>query len=83
MARINIRVDDDLKEQAKATFEDMGLDLTTAITLFIKYSVNSGELPFKPATKKQIENRQARAEAESDQLKTYDNVDDLLEALNE
>ncbi|MCY3073280.1 hypothetical protein [Aerococcus mictus] len=42
-----------------------------------------GELPDKPATKKKIENRQARAEAEGNQLKTYDNVDDLLEALNE
>ncbi|MDK6375456.1 MULTISPECIES: hypothetical protein [Aerococcus] len=41
------------------------------------------ELPDKLATKKQIENKQARAEAESDQVKTYDNVDDLLEALNE
>ncbi|MDK6597802.1 MULTISPECIES: hypothetical protein [Aerococcus] len=27
-------------------------------------------------------NIQARAEAKSDQLKTYDNVDDLLKALN-
>ncbi|MDK6729052.1 MULTISPECIES: type II toxin-antitoxin system RelB/DinJ family antitoxin [Aerococcus] len=79
MARINIRVDDELKE----TFEDMGLDLTTTITLFIKYSVNSGELPFKPATKKQIENMQARAEAESDKLKAYDDIDELLKALNE
>ncbi|AMB94405.1 type II toxin-antitoxin system RelB/DinJ family antitoxin [Aerococcus sanguinicola] len=83
MARINMRIDNDLKEQAQETFQEMGLDLTTAITLFIKYSVNSGELPFRPATKKQIENRQARAEAESGSLQSFDNVDDLLEALND
>ncbi|MCY3025080.1 MULTISPECIES: hypothetical protein [Aerococcus] len=41
------------------------------------------ELPNKLATNKQIKNRQARAEAEGDQVKTYDNVNDLLEALNE
>lgn len=58
MSRINIRMDDELKEKV-------------------------GELPDKPATKKKIENRQARAEAEGNQLKTYDNVNDLLEALNE
>ena len=44
----NIRIDEELKEQAGMFFNSMGLTLTSAINLFIKQSLLQGELPFKP-----------------------------------
>ena len=38
-ATLQIRVEDSLKEQATALFERLGLDLPTAVRIFLKKSV--------------------------------------------
>ena len=48
MANINIRVDDTLKQQSETLFEELGLNMTAAITAFLKQSVRLGGLPFTP-----------------------------------
>ncbi|MBQ9393070.1 MAG: type II toxin-antitoxin system RelB/DinJ family antitoxin [Oscillospiraceae bacterium] len=42
----NISLDEDLKKEAQALFAEFGLDLTTAITVFLKQSVREGRIPF-------------------------------------
>ncbi|EOH91714.1 type II toxin-antitoxin system RelB/DinJ family antitoxin [Enterococcus pallens] len=34
-SRLNIRIDEKLKEQAKEVFSELGMDLTTAVTIFL------------------------------------------------
>jgi DNA-damage-inducible protein J len=46
-ASFNVRIDEDLKNDASMFFNSMGLSLTGAINLFIKQSLMQGELPFK------------------------------------
>lgn len=46
MAMIQVRVDDDLKVQATKVFEELGLDLSTAIRMFLKRSVMKNGIPF-------------------------------------
>ena len=46
MTTINFRVDEGLKTQANALFEELGLDMTTALTLFLRQSVAHGGIPF-------------------------------------
>ena len=48
MAKVstNISLDEDLKKQAQELFAEFGLDLTTAITIFLKQSVREGRIPF-------------------------------------
>ena len=48
MAKVstNISLDEDLKKEAQALFAEFGLDLTTAITVFLKQSVREGRIPF-------------------------------------
>jgi len=48
MAKVstNISLDEDLKKEAQALFAEFGLDLTTAITIFLKQSVREGRIPF-------------------------------------
>lgn len=43
---IQVRVDDELKAQAAAVFEELGLDLSTAIRMFMKRSVLQKGIPF-------------------------------------
>ncbi len=39
MAQVNIRIDDDLKERADQLFDELGLNMTKAFTMFLKTSV--------------------------------------------
>ena len=45
---IHVRVDEDTKRQAQQIFGDMGLDLTTAVNMFIKQAVRYRSFPFLP-----------------------------------
>jgi DNA-damage-inducible protein J len=46
---ITIRMDENLKKQAETLFEDMGLNMTTAFTIFTKAVVRQGKIPFEIA----------------------------------
>ena len=46
---IHVRIDDDTKKQAQQIFGDMGLDITTAINMFIKQVVRNRSFPFLPS----------------------------------
>jgi len=50
MAQVNIRIDDVLKSHADALFEELGLNMTTAITMFVRQSVRQGAIPFEITT---------------------------------
>ena len=51
MAQVNIRIDDNLKQQADRLFEELGLSMTTAINIFVRQTVRQGGLPFEITTK--------------------------------
>lgn len=46
---VTIRMDENLKKQAETLFEDMGLNMTTAFTIFAKAVVRQGKIPFEIA----------------------------------
>ena len=46
---VTIRMDENLKKQAETLFDDMGLNMTTAITIFTKAVVRLGKIPFEIA----------------------------------
>ena len=47
MATMNIRVDDALKSQAETLFADLGMNMTTAVNVFLKQAVRVGGIPFE------------------------------------
>lgn len=47
MSQIAVRVDDKLKKEATALFNELGLDMTTAVKLFLKQSVLTRSIPFE------------------------------------
>ena len=46
MAILQIRVDDELKNQANAIYNELGMDISTAVRMFLKRSVVVGGIPF-------------------------------------
>ena len=46
MTMLQIRVEEELKTQATLLFNELGLDLSTAIRLFLKKSLQVGGIPF-------------------------------------
>lgn len=59
MSQIAVRVDDQLKKEATEIFNELGLDMSTAVKLFLKQSVLTKSIPFKLAldeySKKEVE----------------------------
>lgn len=46
MAVLQVRIDDDLKNQASVIFNGLGMDLSTAIRMFLKKAVLERGIPF-------------------------------------
>ena len=57
---LQVRVDEGLRSQAAAIYEDLGIDLQTAVRIFLKRSVMENGLPFNMTLTKR---RETKAEA--------------------
>ena len=82
MTNVTIRMDEGLKKQSEALFEEMGLNMTTAITLFIKTVVRENRIPFEiRADPFFSEKKQARLRAAAADMNARRNVapHDLIE----
>lgn len=47
MAQISLRVDDNLKKNAEIIFNEIGLNMSTAINIFLKAVVRENKIPFE------------------------------------
>ena len=47
MSTIAIRVDDELKEKATELYKELGLDMSTAVKVFLTQSVKTRSIPFE------------------------------------
>ncbi len=47
MANMNIRMDDKVKAQAEVLFNEMGMNMTTAINLFLRQAIRESRIPFE------------------------------------
>jgi len=82
---LNIRVDEELKRKAEAIFSELGLNMSTAMNMFLRYSVRYGGIPFDL----RIERPNAETIAAIDDVnnnrhmsKSFDCVSDLMDDLN-
>lgn len=81
---INVRVDTELKQAAESLFNDLGLNMSSAITMFLKSAVSHDGIPFEVKRIPNAETRAALAEYEEmkknpGSYKHYDSFDDLME----
>ena len=87
MATVNmsIRMDTELKKQAEAMLSDMGLNMTTAINMFLRQVVRQGRIPFEIAT--DIPNAETLAAINDvnnnrNMSKAYGSMEELMRDLN-
>ena len=45
-SNLNIRMDAELKKQAEKLFSELGMNMTTAINVFLRQAVRQGSIPF-------------------------------------
>lgn len=82
---LNIRVDEELKSKAEAIFNELGLNMSTAMNIFLRYSVRYGGIPFDLRIEKPNEQTQSAiddVDNNRNMSKTFDSVSALLEDLN-
>ena len=87
MAKVStsISLDADVKAKAQELFADFGMDLSTAINIFLRQSIRESRIPFviqrEEPNAVTIAAMEA-AENDEDLYGPFDNVADLMEALN-
>ncbi len=92
MAKVatTIRLDADVKDSAQAVLKELGLDLSTAIGIFLRQTIREQRIPFE--VKIDVPNAETRGaldeiremQAHPEKYKGYGSFDDLLkEALGD
>lgn len=81
---ITIRMDAELKKQAEELFSDLGMNLTTAFTVFAKQAVREQQLPFMVSKCYNKETLQAIEDARNGigLSRSFSSVAELMEDLN-
>ena len=69
-ANINVRVDAELKNEAEKLFEDLGLTMTSAVTMFLRSAVRCDGIPFA-VTRKKLNQDTINALAEYEDMKHH------------
>lgn len=83
---LNIRTDKEVKEQADRIFAELGLNMTTAINMFLRTTIRENGIPFSlkldtPNEVTAAANEEGRRIASDSNVKGYTNMDDLKAAL--
>ena len=52
MAQVNIRIDDDLKQEGERLFKEMGISFSSAVSMFVSQAVRERAIPFQIAATK-------------------------------
>lgn len=85
---LNVRVDSTLKKESDMLFKDLGLNMSTAINMFLTKCVKTSSIPFEisePKPNRKL--KKALKEADKmtknpEKYKSYNNVDDLFKDLD-
>jgi DNA-damage-inducible protein J len=84
----SVRMDSDIKKQCEALYGELGVNLTTAINVFLRQSLRVGGFPFDVRLEQpNMETISAMMEAEhisrDSSVKRYSDVEAALRALKE
>lgn len=84
---ITMRMDEDLKLQAEELFADLGLNMTSAFTIFIRQAIREQRIPF--TISREMPNEETleameevrRMKRDPSLGKSYDDVDEMMRDL--
>lgn len=88
VTNLNIRTDKAVKEAAESIFEELGLNMTTAVNMFLRQTIRENGIPF--SLKLNMPNEitmaaiaEGRRIAVDSNVKGYTSLGELKEALDE
>ena len=87
-ANLSIRVDAKLKKDVESCLEDMGMNMSTAINIYLKQIVKQRAIPFRVTASPKVNQETIEAIAEGARLANdpsatgYRDMNSLIEALN-
>ncbi len=85
---INVNVPKNVKDEATVLFNNLGLNMSTAINMFLKRSISERGIPFEikeltPSNEfKEALQELDYMEKHPEKYKSFNNVDELMEDLN-
>ena len=87
-ANLCIRIDPELKDQAEILFSELGMSLSTAITVFFRQAVRESKIPFeikwdRPNRETAEAMRYAATKALEPEAKRYEDPQELFRDLND
>ena len=79
---IRVRINEDIKQQAKAVLEDVGLSISDAVRMLLTRTAKEQHLPFEPMqpNKKTLA---AMQELDNEDKETFNSVEDLMADLHD
>ena len=83
-----VHMDSDIKKQCEAIYGELGINLTTAINVFLRQSLRAGGFPFdvrldQPNKETMAAMLEAERIARDPPVKRYSDVEEALRALKE
>mgnify|MGYP002747882378 CR=1 FL=1 len=81
----SVRMDSDIKKRCEALYGELGVNLTTAINVFLRQSLRVGGFPFDVRIDEPNEityRAMKSADNDEDMYGPFESVQDLMEALN-
>ena len=82
---MNIRMDSDIKSKAQSLFSEFGLDMTTAINMFLRQAIRENGIPFKlnlNAPNKETLKTIRDINNKKNLSRPFSSIDDLMRDLN-
>ena len=81
---ITVRVDDKVKKDACDIFNEVGMDMSTAINVFLKQVIRVNGIPFPVSAEVPNETtKKAIMAAEKGKMASFSSIDALMEDLND
>ena len=82
MSATTINIDEETKKEAQELFKDLGMNLTTAINIFLKQAIRERGLPFyvgQAKDKDEVYQAMKDAEQGKNLSKGYNDVEEMFE----
>ena len=84
----SVRMDSDIKKRCDSLYSELGMNLTTAINIFLRQSLRVGGLPFdvrveQPNKETIVAMLEAERISRDPSVKRYSDVEEALKALKE
>ena len=76
--RVSVRVDKDVKEQCEKIYKELGLNLSTAVNVFLRQSARAGGFPFEVTLGT---DNSAEPASSSEENGSYNEIEDMIRDL--